>query len=261
MKNTGSAGAALAGAALVLGCGADPAYLGVSSEITWWTDHETGDFSDWFKNNGKVWTTGGGAVAVVNSPVRSGSHSLRALSNTSDASELSAAIGVRESLTPNLACYSAWYYVPALLNANKVWLFFKFRSRTQPSDADSAVEAWDVDVVPNGDGSGSLAIHSYQTDTRTSVKNAVVPVARWFQLEACLLASSGVEGRLSIWLDDALVFELEGQPTLPSQWVEWNVGNVAEATTPATASVFADDAAISTRRLGPDYPIFWRNVQ
>jgi hypothetical protein len=63
---------------------------------------------------------------------------------------------------------------------------------------------------------------------------------------------------LSVWVDGELLFDLTDTPTMPSTYAEWGVGGVADVITPPRATSYVDDAAISTRRLGPDFPIFWR---
>ncbi|MGC4086951.1 MAG: heparin lyase I family protein [Polyangiaceae bacterium] len=245
----------LAAALTACGCSSDPVFLGQNPDIVWWTDHESGDFSDW-NQGGKVWTIGGGKVDMVSTPARSGTHALRSVTDASNPSELSVAIATREGEQAGVLCYSAWYYLPSLVSATDVWLFFKFRSRQQIDDSSTSVEVWDLDVVPSG-SDFVFSLYSHQRTTLFSAPSARVPVLRWFQLEACLLASNGADGWLTVWLDGAQLFRIEG-PTAPTRWVEWNVGSVAQATTPAAATVYIDDAAVSTRQLGPDFPVFWR---
>ncbi|MFZ5893669.1 MAG: hypothetical protein ACOY0T_21590 [Myxococcota bacterium] len=242
---------------LCVACGSESAYLGTSPEVLWWTDHETGDLSDWESPGGKTWTAGDGSVAVVEAPARSGSHVLRAMSTSADPNQPAAAIGIREGLMPAETCFSAWYYLPQLVVPSNVWLFFKFRSRSRVTDSNTHVDTWDINVA-NEAASWSLGLYNHDTGVQIVSKEAKLPAARWFQLEACLRASSGIDGRLRVWLEGQLIFDVQRQPTAPSPWVEWNVGSIAGGISPATATVYADDAAISTRRLGPDYPIFWR---
>jgi len=51
---------------------------------------------------------------------------------------------------------------------------------------------------------------------------------------------------------------VSGQPTMPSSYIEWVVGGGTEVIDPSPAIMFIDDAAVSKRRLGPDFPVFWR---
>lgn len=242
---------------LTSACGSDSAYVGKDPAIVWWTDYESGDLSAWAAQNSKIWTANDGAASVVTSPVRSGRYAMRSIANSGDPNVISAAIGVREALTPEQACYSAWYYLPLLVTPNDVWVLFKFRSRTRVNDSGTSVDLWDVNVTSDGTNP-VFGLFNHDTQVETPSQGGNVPAGRWFQLEACFLASSGLDGKLLVWLDGELMFDIEDQPTAPSPWVEWNIGSIGKGTSPPSATVYIDDVAVSTHRLGPDYPVFWR---
>ena len=249
---------ALATASLAA-CGQGPSNLGSSPDILWWTDHETGDLSDWTRNGGSLWTSTGGQLDVVTSPVRSGSYALRS-SVTSSSSTLSAAVAQRAGVqVPVDAYYSAWYYVPAVSTATTYWLFFKFRSRCVASDPSTDAEVWDFNFVPDGNGAMQFTLFGHAKGVlEPPVATPTVPIGQWFQVEAYLRVANDDTGRLTVWEDDTVIFDVQGQPTMPSTCVEWSVGGITGMITPASATFYVDDAAISTRRLGPDYPVFWR---
>lgn len=249
---------ALLGLALNTACGGDSAYLGQDPNVVWWTDYESGDLSSWGPPDAKIWTANDGVASVVTTPVRSGKYAMRTVSNSGDPNIISAAIGVREALTPKQTCYSAWYYLPALVTPNDVWVFFKFRSRTRVTDSSTSVDSWDVNVSSNGTNA-VFGLFNHDTQAQVNSESATVPAARWFQLEACLLASSGVDGKLQVFLDGEQIFDIRDQPTAPSPWVEWNIGSIAKGTSPTSATVYVDDVAVSKQRLGPNYPVFWRH--
>lgn len=244
--------------ALATGACTEPVNLGESPEILWWTDHETGDLSDWTRDGGGTWTMGGGTVEPALGLARSGKYALRSSVTSSSDALRSAGIGIREGLMPEEACYSAWFFLPTAVTTTSFWLFFKFRSRTVADQPTTDVDMWDVDVVSASDGGLVLSLFRRDRDEEVASSSVSVPVARWFQLEACLRAASDATGKLAVWLDGQPAFALDAQFTMPSQYVEWNVGNVAQGITPSTASIYVDDAAVSSRRLGPDYPVFWR---
>lgn len=250
---------ALALAAFFSGaCSAEPVNVGESPEMLWWTDHETGDLSDWLRDGGGTWTSAGGTLELVNSPVRSGRYALRSTVTSNSMAVQSAGIGIRGALMPSEACYSAWFFIPSAVTTTSFWLFFKFRSRQVADQPNTAVDMWDVDVVTGQNQTPVLALYRHDREQEMSAESARVPIARWFQVEACLLAASDSSGHLSVWLDGQIAFELNAQVTMPSQYVEWNVGSIAEAITPSSASLYVDDAAISTRRLGANFPVFSR---
>jgi hypothetical protein len=60
-----------------------------------------------------------------------------------------------------------------------------------------------------------------------------------------------------VWLDGTKVFDVTGKATLPSSYVEWGVGAATAVISPSSATLYFDDAAITTQRLGPAFPVFW----
>jgi hypothetical protein len=103
-----------------------------------------------------------------------------------------------------------------------------------------------------------VALYHHSTGNMPNLANPPVPIGRWFQTEALVRAAGDATGQLTVWFDGTLVFDVSGQPVMPSSYVEWSVGGVAEVISPAPATLYVDDAAISTERLGPGYPVFWR---
>ena len=81
--------------------------------------------------------------------------------------------------------------------------------------------------------------------------NPIVPVERWFQLEAFYRAANDNTGRLTYWLDGQQVIDIAGAPTSPTSWVEWDACSVGENLTPSMATLYVDDCAISRSRVGP----------
>jgi hypothetical protein len=242
---------------VALGCGSEPETLGQSPEILWWTDHETTDFTDWERDGkGSTWSAFNGRIEIVEGPARSGSHAARASVASAGPGFPSAGIAVRADALPS-AHYSAWYYLPASPSTLTYWVFFKFRSRRTATDPLSAVEVWDLDFVMGPASVLELSLLRHGVGNELPRTKLPIPIERWFQIEAFLSAANDSSGRLSIWQDGILVFDVAG-PTMPSSHVEWNVGSVAELIAPPNSLLYVDDAAISTERLGPNYPIFWR---
>lgn len=254
IARSAAAAAALAG---MVSCA--PADLGKSPDILWWTDHETGDFTDW-DAGGYRWTAEGGTLDIVSSPLptRSGKHSLRSTVTSPGAGTQSGAAAWRSGGLPIEAYYSAWFYFPEPISSTSYWLFSKFRSRTNPNDASTVVNAWDLDVMSDSTGTMSFALYEHANAQRRDAASLGVPIGRWFQVESFLRASNDTTGRLTVWIDGTQAFDVTAQATMPSSFTEWSVGGIAEVISPSPATMYVDDAAISTRRLGPDYPVFWR---
>ncbi|MGK3989521.1 heparin lyase I family protein [Sorangium sp. So ce136] len=241
-------------------CNGDPVDLGPSSEFRWWTDHESGDLSDWSRDGrGGTWTAAGGELELVTAPVRSGAYAVRSTVTSADAAR-SESIALRGQDAPGEAFYSAWFHVPEFPDGLDYWLLFKFRSRSDAGDPSSGVEAWDLVFARRDGGSAALRLYRHGEDARDEEAVASPPVlaGRWFQIEAFLRPATDETGALAVYQDGVLIYDVRSRPTMPSTYVEWNVGGVAEASAPRTAVLFFDDAAISTVRLGPTFPAFYR---
>jgi hypothetical protein len=240
--------------------GCATADLGKSPEFLWWTDHESGDLSGWTGDDGGyVWTSEGGTVEVVTNPTRSGRYALRsAVVASSSATKPSSGLVSRNGSLPTEAYYSAWFYVPEAVIPTQYWLFFKFRSRSTESTTSTAVELWDLDLMSDGASGLTLRLYHHDTGDETALATPTVPLGRWFQTEAFYRAANDASGRLTVWVDGVNLFDVTGKPTAPTPYVEWGVGGAADAITPPSATLYIDDAAITTERLGPDFPVFWR---
>jgi len=247
-------GITLALVALVAGCTTDPIYLGPDPDFVWWTDHESGDLSDW-ERHGTHWTNGGGELEIVGDPARSGNHAVRATVVPSPSGTLSAAILVVEDV-PATAYSSAWFYVFEPVATADFWVFFKLGARTDAEDAQTEVEVWDFNREPRGAGLGIRAVPRLG-QTIDALTAHEIAVGRWFHVEAYLRASDSDDGELRLWLDEMLVLNYDG-PTSPSNYVTWTVGGATEGLASGTAALVIDDAAVTTRRLGRAFPPFWR---
>jgi hypothetical protein len=239
-------------AALAAGC----SQLDVGSDLLWSARFETGDFSEW------TGVAGGGAqafpmppnmIAVSNAEAHHGTYSA-ALTITagSDGNQENAVLS-RAGNLPVEAYYSAWYYLPHSVSVGTFWVIFKFRMRTNPNDASTANELYDMDLatLPSGEMTLQLYDHTTAADIPLGVTDPVVPVEAWFQLEAFYRATNDATGRLTYWLNGQQVVDIAGAPTSQTSWVEWDACSVGEDLTPQMATLYIDDCAISRSRVGP----------
>jgi hypothetical protein len=200
-------------------------------------------------------------LELVSNPTRSGQFAVKAtVLATSGLGNVSAALVSRRGTIPQQAFFSAWFYVPISITETSYWLLFKFRS----TSGTLATELWDLDIAPFTQATSALRIRLYSHQSGTDVaplseEKALVPIGRWFQTEALFRAANDASGKLSVWIDGRLVFELLDLATAPDTEVEWSIGAATETITPSSASLFFDDAAITNTRLGPDFPPFWRH--
>jgi hypothetical protein len=246
---------ALIATSAIAGCGGDPIALGPDPDLVWWTDFESCDFDDW----NVTWEAGGGQLSTVASPVRSGRCAVRSQVVPQPAGTISGAMLIDPGPIPSDAYESAWFFVPETIPDVGYWVFFKLGSRTVADDPATAVDVWDFNLQPTATGGLEIAIipRSAGVTAPAALGSPAVPIGRWFLVEAHLRASPDADGELKLWLDDTLVYERRG-PTAPSTVVVWSIGSGCEQLMSPAAVIHIDDAAVATRRLGPQFPIFTR---
>jgi len=157
---------------------------------------------------------------------------------------------------PDERYFSSWYYLPqsaSLPNAPvlQYWAIMRFRARTATADPNSAIDLYDIDLRSSASGTMSLRVFDYVpfTDAPMVVSDPPVPVGRWFQVEAFYRNATDESGRLSVWLDGALVADI-AKPTGAPGWVGWRVGNMGIDLNPKTVTLYVDDCALSRVRVG-----------
>ena len=245
------------GSLALLGCGAgQPVDLGTDPAFLWWTDHETGDLSDWTRGGdtlGASYEIGGGTIGVATTPTRSGHFALVSTTppGTPPAAALNAGQVTRKSDAPPDGYYGAWFYVPGFVRPTTYWVFFSFHN-----GADAVL--WDVKLAPTDAGTMTLQLLHHDTGDVTPLQNVTVPLGRWFQVQAYYRATGDAGDALRVWLDDALVFEIDGADPAGAAGVRWTLGTVTDGLTPGPVALSIDDAFIATRRIAPDAPPFWR---
>jgi hypothetical protein len=233
---------------IVCGCRAP---LDVGSSVLWATNHESGTIADWTDadGGGLLPDTTNSLVEISDSFAHSGRYALKLTDKGASDSD---GPGVfREITSPPDLYYSAWYYVPRTYVTNSQWTIQQFRSR---SDADpNVVGKWhDLNLRTLPGGQVLLYIYSHNMNyLQASLANppAFVLVETWFQLESLYRPRTDETGLLKVWLDDRLVYDLEGRVTAGSNDVQWGPCNIAEDVQPTPPEIYVDDAAISVVRV------------
>jgi hypothetical protein len=266
---------ALAGA----GCGgATQIDMGSDPDFLWWTNHESGNLSDWSQGGplyGRIWPSSPAQVIVASTDhARSGRYSMQATVTTGGFSggppgspllppPVWWALAVRSGNLPAQGYYSAWYYIPSMavpVGPNGFWLFSKFRSRDPSTPMIPVQELWDFDLTYLG-ATKVLVVDLFRHNWPVNQYPRLpapppVPTGKWFQIESFYKPATDNTGVLKVWQDGVLIYDIENEPTAPSTYVEWTVGNMSDGLMPSTASIYIDDAAITRRQLGPSFPPF-----
>jgi len=225
--------------------------LDVGSNVMWATDHESGQLDDWYADGkgGLLKDEANSLTEPANGPAHSGQYSLKFTDLAMSDSE---GPGIyRELQSPPDAYYSAWYYLPRLYQTNSQWTIQKFRSRSD-SDPDAISHGHDLNLRTLPGGQVVLYVFSHDPaylQAPLSDPPAFVPVETWFHIEVFFRPRTDETGKILVWLDDRLVYDLEDRRTTGSDDVLWNPCNIGEDIQPAPPILFLDDAAISLVRV------------
>lgn len=248
------AGAGLALAALVAGCGPN---LSVGSDVLWSATFESGSFSEWTGDVGRgpeAFPEAGDSTVVSNDRAHDGIYSAKLTIDTSIAGEQQNTLLSRVGNLPVEGYYSAWYYLPSAVTVGTYWVIFKFRLRTNAGDAATTTEFYDLDLVNSSPGQMSLILYNHRTavhEIPLDVPYPSVPVATWFQIESFYRNMQDNTGRLTFWLNGQQIIDIDGQPMAPTSWIEWEVCSIGEDLMPSPAVIYIDDCALSQARVGP----------
>jgi hypothetical protein len=238
-------------AALALSCAACGPQIDLGSDLLWATDHESNSLAVWSEppGGGILLDAAGSTVDIAEGPAHSGRFSLKISDRgTSD----SDGPGVyRELIDPEEAYYSAWYYLPRAYQTNSQWTIQKFRSRSD-TDPDVVSHGHDLDLRTLPGGEIILYVFSHDPaylQAPLADPPAFVPTQAWFQLEVLFRSRTDDSGRLLVWLDDRLVYDLENRRTAGSNDLLWSPCSVGEDVQPSPKELYVDDAAISRTRV------------
>lgn len=223
------------------GCGSD---LNVGSNVLWATDHETGDLIDWYAPP----APGGGlfpepSAEIANGPAHSGSYSLKF--TDMEASDTDGPGVYRELIEPPDAYYSVWYFIPREYTTHSQWTITKFRSR---SDDNPMVINHGHDLNLRTLPGGQVVLYVFSHDPAylqapLADPPAFVPVETWFQIEVLYRPRTDETGKILVWLDDRLVYDLENRRTAGSNDVLWTPCDIAEDVVPFGQAGTDDGAA------------------
>jgi hypothetical protein len=235
----------------------DPLPLG--SNIIWSANHETGDVTEWSLDGdgaGYVTDSGSGYV-VVSEQAHSGSYSVK-LTSSANGENVGAGL-FRYMGSRDEAYFSAWYYLPRAYQTISYWTIFRF----QPSSpTDPTTTALGIDLNLRSLPEGQIALYVLQQQPvhlqwPIADPAPYVAVGRWFQIEAHYRNATDNTGLLKVWLDGALVYDIEGQDiettaTGMAQDFYWTPCNFTSDMIPAPVEIYVDDAVISRNRVSID---------
>jgi len=252
---------ALLGAAAALGC-SDPLRLG--TDVLWSADHETGTLEQWTRDGEGLALTPrtpdpddasgmpatDSSIDVSTEAAHSGNYALKLVNPTGwdqdyDGPELYHVLGELSD-----AYYSAWFLLPEAYQLEPELTLLRLRSR----DADGGEPYNGEELQLRSLSSGGYVLQVFNNNNNFLLEPVADPAphvqsGRWFQLEVRYEPQSS--GRLRVWLDGRLFYDLEGRPAAGGPEQLFTVCNVAQTATPAPVTLYVDDVAVSLSRVSP----------
>jgi hypothetical protein len=161
---------------------------------------------------------------------------------------------------PVEAYYSAWYYVPKFYVTTLPWSILRFAVSPDPIHGPLEVDLWSL---PDG----TLTLELYDTGRSYLLSPLpapvpIVPIGRWFQLEALYLNSTDSSGHFTLWFDGTPIYDFERSTSSstpdgglhPSFYFEpcsFTEDVVAVGDAGPNVVLYVDDIAISWSRVTP----------
>lgn len=240
-----------------------------STSAVWHADHEVGNLSEWREGTSKTPEQDSKSCfrpsnGVSSEVAYSGKYSMKmSIDSTVDGS------GCRQFRYPEILTgkdyyYSAWFYFPENYKVNGWSNLFQFKAKN--SDGSKNDPIWNLRVSNRSNGNmyfylnfkgskaglkGPMAGDPVQ-DKNYQQSLLDIPVRKWTHMEAYFRQSSAYGGRITVWQDGVQLFDFDNVITkFTSGDNRWSVNAYGHNITPNPFTVFIDDAAVSSTRLGP----------
>jgi len=225
----------------------DPLALG--NDLVWTADQERGDLTQWTADgSGDTHLPTDSSIEVSTEAAHRGTHAIKlvnpaAWDHQDEGPELFHSAGVLDD-----AYYSAWFLLPENYRLEPQLTLMRLRSRDAGGGEPLNGEELQLRSLPVG----GYVLQVFSNNAGFLLEPVADPAprieaGRWFQLEARYEPQSS--GRLRVWLNDVLVYDLDGRPGAAGTEMVLGICNVAEAAQPAPLVLFVDDAAVSLSRV------------
>jgi hypothetical protein len=243
-------GAASLSSVLLLGC-SDRVELG--SDLLWSADTESADLTQWAADpeQASLLPSADTSIEATSDARHSGQHALKLVNPVDWVNEETGPELLHDAGPLEDAYYSAWFLLPEDYRLGAPLTLFHLRSRDPISEELHNGELLQLRSL----AAGGYVLQVFNNNAQFLLEPLPeqaprVDAGRWFQLEARYQKQTG--GRLRVWLDGVLRYDLEGRPGATGSSVVLGVCNVTGNAKPAPLQVFVDDAAISATRIAPD---------
>jgi polysaccharide lyase-like protein len=143
--------------------------------------------------------------------------------------------------------YSAWFFFPRNYAAPNFWNIVQWKSKTATRNDPFFI----LNVGNRADGNMHLYLYNWQTRVSYKQEAASLPAGRWIHIEAYHECAADNTGRVTVWQDGTLLYDVPNVRTRYSDGdCQWSVNNYSDGLSPNTATLYIDDAAIGLSRIG-----------
>lgn len=241
-------------ALLALGC-SDP--LQVGNDLLWAADAESGDLREWAEvltpsapaADGMPDAARPSSIEATTEAAHRGKHAVKLVNPTGfrdefEGPELLQDVGVLED-----GYYSAWYLVPEAQRVTPYLTIMRLRSRGEDGAPRNGEE-----LQLRSLATGEYALSVFHNNAGFLLEPLADPpplvqAGRWFHVEARYEPQSA--GRLRVWLDGVLRYDLTGRPGSATPELVFGTCNAAQTSEgDEPVVIYADDAAVSLSRVG-----------
>lgn len=242
--------------------------LRIGDDVLWSADLETGDLSQWTDaGEGQTVFNPGDAkasvldlsrespdpsmsVEVTSEAAHGGTHALK-LSNPGTEDKRETGMELLRVVGPAAdVFYSAWFMLPEDVELRPSITIARLRSR---NDAGEVLNGEELQLRSLPTGGYVLQIFNNSSAFLREPLPEQPPhlyAGHWSQIETRYEPQVG--GRLRVWLDGKLVYDLTGRPGAAGKDLVLSICNTGEIFDPAPLDLFVDDIAVTLSRVGPN---------
>lgn len=245
---------------LALGC-SDP--LQVGSDLLWTADAESGNLEQWTGNGAGFALTPStpaeedapetsrlSSIEVTTEAAYRGRHAVKLVNPTGWREDFEGPELVRDVGALPDAYYSAWFLLPEERRFGPFMTLMRLRSRGEDG---ALLNGEELQLRSLASGDYVLSVFHNNAGFLLEPVADPPPLVRagtWFHLEARYEPRSA--GRLRVWLNGALRYDLTGRPGSATADLVLAVCNAAQRSAESAPVVLlVDDAAVSLSRVGP----------
>jgi hypothetical protein len=214
--------------------------------LLWSADHEAADMSDWEPEGGYYSTND--APVISDARAHGGQYAVEFTIDTTDRTDK--VVRVYRSTVDQPAYYSAWFFLEQDHVPDNWWSIFVFLTASDLQDPDTLDSVWDLNLRHTDEGLMPY-LYDHLTGENSDEGTVAVPVGEWVHLEFYFAYAPPSDGELRLWVNGALSVEALGLGEAAEPYLAFSLGNGSNGLTPDVSTIYVDDAAISTVRLGP----------